>query len=62
MKRCVRCKDPFDHTRPTSRGDKVGVGRTYIDGHCRHCSLAVQHGVSDLSKLSSDEKKSVIQI
>jgi len=59
---CKRCDDSYDPSRPSSRGDRKGTGRTYIDGHCRHCSLALQHGASDLSKLSDDEKKSVIQI
>ncbi len=62
MHYCKRCKDCYDPARHNSRRDKVGVGRVYLKGHCRHCSLAVRHGPSVLSELSEEERSGTIKI
>lgn len=62
MHYCKRCKDHYDPNRPNSTGRGIGMKRNYLEGHCRHCSLAVQHGTSVLSELSEEERTGIIQI
>jgi len=59
---CKRCKDVYDPNRPNQRRDIVGMNRIYLKGYCRHCSLAVQHGTSNLSELSEEERTGIIKI